>query len=457
MRLAVVILAAGQGTRLKSDLPKVLHRLAGRPLIDYALEAAQAVSAEPPVVVVGHGAETVRAAVGGRGRCVLQAEQLGTAHAVRQAETELLGQCEAVVVTYGDMPLLRADTLRALVETQTLNSGPLTLATVDAPLLKDFGRIVRDGAGQVQAIVEVAQASPSERALTEVNVGAYCFNAAWLWAALPQLPLSPKGEYYLTDVVALANRQGGPVAAVRLDDVAEALGVNTRTQLAEAETRLRERINAQWMAAGVTLVDPATTYIEPTVKIGLDTCIWPNTHLQGQTTVGSACVVGPNTIVRDSTIGQHCHIECSVLEGAQVADEVGIGPFAHLRPGARLERGVHMGNFGEVKDSVLGPGTKMGHFSYIGNATISANVNIGAGTITCNYDGVKKNPTVIEEGVFIGSDTMLVAPVTIGRGSKTGAGAVVTHDIPEQSLAVGVPAKVIRKLEKKKAGDGSTA
>ena len=453
MRLAVVILAAGQGTRLKSDLPKVLHRLAGRPLIDYALDVARAVTSETPLVVVGHGAEAVRAAVGDRGRCVLQAKQLGTAHAVQQAEAELRGQCEAVLVMYGDMPLLRANTLRALAQAQAFNSGPLALATVNAPRLTDFGRIVRDASDEVQAVVEAAQATPDERAITEVNVGAYCFNADWLWAALPQLPLSPKGEYYLTDAVALATAAGGRVAAVRLDDAAEALGVNTRAQLAEAEARLRERINTRWMAAGVTLVDPATTYIEPTVQIEPDTCIWPNTHLQGNTTVGGACVLGPNTIVRDSAIGSRCRIECSVLEGAQVAEEVTIGPFAHLRPGARLERGVHMGNFGEVKDSVLGPGTKMGHFSYIGNATIGADVNIGAGTITCNYDGVKKNPTVIEDGAFIGSDTMLVAPVTVGSGAKTGAGAVVIDDIPEQSLAVGVPARVIRKLEKKAADD----
>jgi bifunctional UDP-N-acetylglucosamine pyrophosphorylase/glucosamine-1-phosphate N-acetyltransferase len=455
MRLAVVILAAGQGTRLKSDLPKVLHRLAGRPLIDYALDVARAVTSETPVVVVGHGAEAVRTVVGDRGRCVLQAEQLGTAHAVQQAEAELRGQCEAVLVMYGDMPLLRANTLRALAHAQTFNSGPLTLATVNAPHLTDFGRIVRDASDEVQAVMEAAQATPEERAITEVNVGAYCFNADWLWAALPQLSLSPKGEYYLTDAVALATAAGGRVAAVRLEDVAEALGVNTRAQLAEAEARLRERINTRWMAAGVTLVDPATTYIEPTVQFEPDTSIWPNTHLQGQTTVGGACVLGPNTIVRDSVIGARCRIECSVLEGAQVAEEVTIGPFAHLRRGARLERGVHMGNFGEVKDSVLGPGTKMGHFSYIGNATIGAEVNIGAGTITCNYDGVKKNPTVIGDGVFIGSDTMLVAPVTIGAGSKTGAGAVVIDDIPDQSLAVGVPARVIRKLDKKASEDSA--
>ena len=455
MRLAVVILAAGQGTRLKSDLPKVLHRLAGRTLIDYALDVARAVASEVPVVVVGHGADAVRKVVGDRGRCVLQAEQLGTAHAVQQAEAQLRGRCEAVLVMYGDMPLLRANTLRALAQAQASISAPLALATIKAPQLADFGRIVRDASGEVQAVVEAAQATPDELALTEVNVGAYCFNAEWLWAALPRLSLSAKGEYYLTDAVALAAGAGGPVAAVRLEDAAEALGVNTRAQLAEAEARLRERVNTRWMAAGVTLVDPATTYIEPTVQIESDTCIWPNTHLQGQTTVGGACELGPNTIVRDSVIGARCRIECSVLEGAQVAEEVTIGPFAHLRPGARLGRGVHMGNFGEVKDSVLGPGTKMGHFSYIGNATIGAEVNIGAGTITCNYDGVKKNHTVIEDGAFIGSDTMLVAPVTVGSGAKTGAGAVVIHDIPEQSLAVGVPAKVLRKVGKKPAEDSS--
>jgi bifunctional UDP-N-acetylglucosamine pyrophosphorylase/glucosamine-1-phosphate N-acetyltransferase len=452
MQLAVVILAAGQGVRLKSDLPKVLHRLGGRPLIEYALEAAQAVTELPPVVVIGHGAEAVRAAVGERARCVVQAEQLGTGHAVRQAEPLLCGQCELVLVIYGDMPLLRAGTLRALAHAQALNTGPLTLTAVDAPHLSDFGRVVRDGFGNVRAVVEAAQASPEERRITEVNVGAYCFRAAWLWEMLPKLPLSPKGEYYLTDVVELATRESGSVASVPVADATEAIGINTRAQLAEAETVLRGRINARWMAAGVTLIDPATTYIEPSVQVGRDTCIWPNTYLQGQSQIGEACILGPNTLVRDTVVGNKCRIECSVLEGAWLAEAVSVGPFGHLRPGARLERGVHMGNFGEVNDSTLGPGTKMGHVSYIGNATISANVNIGAGTITCNYDGVKKNPTVIEEGAFIGSDTMLVAPVHVGAHAKTGAGAVVTRDIPADSLAVGVPAKVIKRIGGKSEG-----
>ncbi len=447
MKIASVILAAGQGTRLKSDLPKVLHRLAGQPLVHYALAAARAVTGEPPVLVVGHGAEAVRAALGDQVHYVTQAEQLGTGHAVQQVEATLKGQSDYVLVTYGDMPLLRGETLRALAETQMQSPGPLTLLTIVSPRLRDFGRVIRDPAGRVLGIVETAQATPEQARITEVNVGAYCFRADWLWATLPKLPLSPKGEYYLTDVVGIAVTEGGQVAAVELEDEAEVLGVNTRAQLADAEAALRRRVNEMWMDLGVTFVDPATAYVEPTVKLGRDTIILPNTCLQGLSVVGEDCVIGPNTVIRDSLIGDRSRVECSVLEGAFLADEVTMGPFAHLRPGARLERGVKMGNFGEVKNSTLGPGTHMGHFSYVGDATIGEHVNIGAGTITCNYDGVKKHRTVIGDHAFIGSDTMLVAPVTIGENSRTGAGAVVTKNVPPDSLAVGVPARVIRKLK----------
>lgn len=447
MTLAAVILAAGQGTRLKSDLPKVLHRLGGRALVRYAIEAAQALTDAPPVLVIGHGADEVRAELGDTVRYAVQEQQLGTGHAVMQAAPLLEGRCSNVLVTYGDMPLLRPNTLRALIETQSRNSGPLTLLTIDAPHLFDFGRIVRDVDGRVTGIIELAQATAAQKAIVEKNVGAYCLNAEWLWAHLPQLPLSPKGEYYLTDIVALAAAEGGDVAVVRTDDEAETLGINTRAQLAQAEAALRARLNAQWMAEGVTFIDPATTYLEPTVTVGRDTVLWPNVHLQGATSIGEGCVIGPNTIVRDTVIGNGCHIECSVLEGAWLGDEVEMGPFARLRQGARLERGVHMGNFGEVKNSTLGPGVKMGHFSYIGDAAIGAEANIGAGTITCNFDGVKKNKTIIGENAFIGSDTMLVAPVSLGANARTGAGSVVTKDIPADSLAVGMPARVIRKLK----------
>jgi bifunctional UDP-N-acetylglucosamine pyrophosphorylase/glucosamine-1-phosphate N-acetyltransferase len=457
MTLAAVILAAGQGTRLKSARPKVLHHLGGRPLVRHALAAVQAVTDTPPVLVVGHGAEAVRAELGEAVRYVEQAEQMGTGHAVQQAEPLLRGQCARVLVTYADMPLLRVETLRVLIDAQRFNPGPLSLVTIDAPQLRDFGRVVRDGFGQVRAIVEAAQATPEEQKLTERNAGAYCFNADWLWDHLPRLPLSPKGEYYLTDIVALAAAEGGEIATVATADEAEVTGINTRAQLAQAEAELRARINARWLAEGVTLIDPASTYIEPDVTIGRDTVIWPNTYLQGATTVGAGCVLGPNTIVRDTVIGDACQVECSVLEGAWLAEEVEVGPFAHLRQGARLERGAHMGNFGEVKNSTLGPGVKMGHFSYIGDASIGADVNIGAGTITCNYDGVRKHRTVIEAGVFIGSDTMLVAPVHLGHHARTGAGAVVTKNVPPETLAVGVPARVIRRLKdegSKEKGEG---
>jgi bifunctional UDP-N-acetylglucosamine pyrophosphorylase/glucosamine-1-phosphate N-acetyltransferase len=452
MTLAAVILAAGQGTRLKSALPKVLHPLAGHPMAHYVLATAQAVTAAPPVLVVGHGAEAVQAAFGERARYVVQSEQLGTAHAVVQTAEMLRGRCDQVLVLYADMPLLSEETVRALVETQAGNSGPFTLLTIVSPRLRDFGRVVRDAGGRVQAIVEAAQATPDQRQLTEVNVGAYCFEAEWLWAALPRLPLSPKGEYYLTDLAALAAAAGGLVASVTTDDEAEAIGINNRVQLAEAEAALRQRINERWMLAGVTLVDPATTYIAPEAELGTDTTVLPNTHIDGRSRVGAECIIGPNTILRQTVIGDRCRVECSVLEGAWLAEEVSVGPFARLRPGARLERGVHMGNFGEVKNSTLGPGVKMGHFSYVGDADLGADVNIGAGTVTCNYDGVRKSHTHIGPGAFIGSDTMLVAPVALGEGAMTGAGAVVTRDVPAHTLAVGMPARAICKRRMKDEG-----
>lgn len=447
MSLAAIILAAGQGTRMKSTLPKVLHPLLGRPFIEYAIHTATQVTGQPPVLVIGHGGDAVRAAVGDRARYATQAEQLGTGHAVRQAETLLRAETELVLVTYGDMPLLRPETLAAVLDTQRRNPGPLTLLTVEAPALRDFGRIVRDAAGQVQAIVEAAQATPAQLALSEVNPGVYCFRAVWLWEALGRIQLSPKGEYYLTDLVGIATGEGAAVASVTITDMEEVLGINNRVQLAQAETALRRRINERWMLAGVTMTDPATIYIGPDVQLASDVCLLPNTHLEGRTTVGAHTTLGPNTIVRDSVIGAQCAIECSVVEGATLADDVEVGPFAHLRSGARLAQGVHMGNFGEVKNSTLGPGVKMGHFSYIGDAVIGAETNIGAGTITCNYDGVKKHQTNVGERVFIGSDTMLVAPLTLGDGARTGAGSVVTKDVPANALAVGVPARVIRRRE----------
>ena len=450
MRVTAVLLAAGQGTRMKSDLPKVLHPVAGKPMIWHALHAISQSTSEKPVVVVGHGADEVTKYLGDSASTVMQEPQLGTGHAVMQAESLLKGKTDLVVVCYSDMPLLRGETLKKLVETQMNNKGPISMLTVHSDDPRGFGRVIRKADGTVESIVEEYVATPEQLRVRELNVGGYCFDANWLWDALRRIPKNPrKGEYYLTDTVELATKDGLPVQATVMDDLEETIGVNTRVHLSECENAMRRRINQQHMLNGVTMIDPASAYIEAGVSIGRDTVIMPNTYLHGKTEIGEGNVIGPNTIVRDTKIGNRCKVLASSLEGALLEDDVDMGPFARLRKGAHLGNHVHMGNFGEVKDSYLGDGVKMGHFSYIGNAQIGVNTNIGAGTITCNYDGEHKHPTLIGADVFIGSDTMLVAPLKIGAGARTGAGAVVTKDIPEDTLAVGMPARAIKKLERK--------
>jgi bifunctional UDP-N-acetylglucosamine pyrophosphorylase / glucosamine-1-phosphate N-acetyltransferase len=446
MTVASIILAAGQGTRMRSKLPKVLHKLAGRPMVWHALQSVNELVDLPPVLVVGYRANAVRQAVGESADYVTQDEQLGTGHAVAAVQAHLEGKADTILVTFADMPLLKKETLSKLIQHHSQNDSPVTMTSFIGDDARGFGRVVRDSLGHVTAIVEQADATPEQLAIREYNVSAYCFKAEWLWPALAQIPISPKGEYYLTDVVGLAVEAGFAVDSLVLDDPTEAIGLNNRVHLATAEKMIRQRINQHWMLAGVTIINPDETYIEADVKIGQDSIIQPNTHLRGATIIGEDCEIGPDTTVIDTQVGNHVHLIASVLESAHVEDHVTMGPFCHLRKGAHLAEGVHLGNFGEVKDSYLGPGTKMGHFSYIGNAKIGKNVNIGAGTITCNYDGVLKNPTEIGDDVFLGSDTMLVAPVKIGDRSVTGAGAVVTRDVPEDTLVIGVPAKEKRKL-----------
>lgn len=450
MKVTAILLAAGQGTRMKSKLPKVLHPVAGKPMIWHALQAIAGSTTERPVVVVGHGAEAVTKYLADSAQTVLQEPQLGTGHAVMQAEPVLQGNTDLVIVCYSDMPLLRAETLKKLVETQKNNKGPISMLTVVADDPRGFGRIVRKVDGTVDAIVEEYVATPEQLHIKELNVGGYCFDAKWLWDALKRIPKNPKkGEYYLTDAIELATKDGLPVQALVMDDLQETIGVNTRVHLSEVETAMRARINQEHMLNGVTIIDPASVYIEAGVKIGMDTVLMPNTYLHGKTEIGEGNVIGPNSIIRDTKIGDGCKVLSSVMEGAVLENDVDMGPFARLRKGAHLGNHVHMGNFGEVKDSYLADGVKMGHFSYIGNAQIGSNTNIGAGTITCNYDGEKKHPTEIGEDVFIGSDTMLVAPLKIGAGARTGAGSVVTKNIAEDTLVVGMPARPIKKLERK--------
>lgn len=440
MSTAVVILAAGMGTRMKSDLPKVLQRVCGRPMVSYVVDVAHQLAGTRPWVVVGYRADLVRQALRETAEFVVQEPQLGTGHAVLQAQPALEGKADTVLVLYGDTPFIAVETLVAMLERHAREQAVATLLTFRPPDPLRLGRIVRDESGHVRAVVEFKEATSRQLAIREVNSGILCFHSDWLWSRIGNLPVK-HGELYLTDLVEMAVAEGLTVAAMEAS-MDQVMGIDDRVRLAWAEAHMRSQVNERLMLSGVTMIDPATTYIEAGVTIGVDTVIHPNTHLRGNTVVGRECSIGPNTIISDSTLGDRCEVKASVFEGATLEDDVGVGPFAHLRKGAYLCRGVHMGNFGEVKNSRLGPGAKMGHFSYLGDADVGANVNIGCGTITCNYDGVNKHKTVIGEGAFIGSDTMLVAPVNVGRGAKTGAGSVVTHNVPDGAVAYGVPARV---------------
>lgn len=456
---AAIVLAAGQGTRMRSRLPKVLHPLAGRPMIDHVLAALADAGVARPVVVIGHGAESVEAALGERAITALQEPQRGTADAVRVGLAALDQAADRLLVTMGDVPMQPSALYTALLD--ALGNGGAAIALVTARLSDPagYGRIVRDATGSAGAIVEEADADDATRAIDEVNVGTYAFDAAWLREAIGRVTASASGEYYLTDLVALAVADGRPVAVVPTPDADDAMGINDRVALSVAEERLRRRINERHMRAGVTIVDPASTRIDAAVEIGQDARIEPGTTLQGATVIGQDAVIGPNAHVRDSRIGPRTQVWASVVEASIVAEDVQIGPYAHLRPGAEVGARCRIGNFAEIKKSRLGAGTQQHHFSYIGDAEVGENVNIGAGSVTANFDGTAKHRTTVGSDVKLGVDTMMVAPVTIGEGATTGAGAVVTRDVAPGKTVVGMPARAIElrrhRAEPVEAGDPS--
>ncbi|MCK9246961.1 MAG: bifunctional UDP-N-acetylglucosamine diphosphorylase/glucosamine-1-phosphate N-acetyltransferase GlmU [Anaerolineaceae bacterium] len=451
MTIASVVLAAGMGTRMNSRKPKMMHEVLGKPMVFHALASVIGLSDLPPVVVVGHGSETVtqalRESFGEGVQFALQTEQLGTGHAVMSAEAVLRGKSELVLVTLADMPLLREETIASLVKFHQAAGNVLTMTSVIGDVPRGFGRVLRDENGKPTGIVEEAVASPEQLKVREYNISAYCFEADWLWENLRKIEASPKGEYYITDLVEMAVSQGKKLDAVTLEDPTEGLGVNTRVDLADCEIAMRKRIIRQWMLDGVSFLDPDSCSVGCEVRIGQDTIILANTHLRGSTSIGENCAIGPDSTLLNTKVGNDCVISYSVTEKAIIGDQVVMGPFCHLRKGAVLMDGVHMGNFGEVKESILAEGVKVGHFSYIGDAKIGKNVNIGAGTVTCNFDGKMKHPTEIGENTFIGSDTMLVAPVKIGKNAQTGAGSVVTRDVPDGTIVYGVPARPKERKE----------
>ena len=433
-----IILAAGKGTRMKSRLPKVLHPVNGRPMINQVLKVLEEVGISQMVAVLGHGADEVEKNLSRPLQVVLQKEQLGTGHAVLQA-APYLEENEDVLVICGDTPLFRPETIRNLLETHKESGAAVTVLTGILSDAAGYGRILRDATGSlVEAIVEEKDASPEQKKIREMNTGTYVFSGSFLKEAIYEIrnDNNAQGEYYLTDLLKIARAKNMKTGAAILADVTEALGINDRVQLAEAGQILRNRKIRQLMLDGVTIIAPDTVYIESEVEIGQDVVLQPNVMIQGRTTIGPDCEIGPDVRIVDSQIGQGNTIERAKIVETTIANHCSIGPYAYLRPGANLSDNVKIGDFVEVKKSNIGPGSKIPHLSYVGDAEVGSNVNIGCGTITCNYDGKNKHTTVLSDNAFIGSNTNLVAPVTVGTNAYVGAGSTITMNVPDSHLAV---------------------
>lgn len=457
-KTVAVVLAAGLGTRMKSKLPKVLHKVAGVSIVSHIISAVRDAQIEDIILVLGHGSQVVEEQIGPGIQVVYQTEQLGTGHALMQALPGLMqykeGQC---LVLCGDTPLLKGTTLRKLLD---VHQNSEYSATILSAILADptgYGRIIKNGA-HVLKIVEEKDTALEERAIKEINTGTYCFNTGSLTNRLRRLtPANAQGEYYLTDVVKLLVEDGEKVQTLLLEDPVEARGINNRVQLAEAEKLMRLRILERHMLQGVTILNPDNTYIDSQVAIGRDTIIYPGVYLEGDTEIGEDCIIGPDTRIICSQIKDRVSIVCSTVMEAKVAQDCSIGPYSFLRPGTELCETVKIGDFVEVKNTFVGQGSKIPHLSYVGDSTLGKGVNIGAGTITCNYDGVHKHPTIFGDGAFIGSNTNLVAPITVGEGAYIGAGSTVTKDIPAGELAVArgrqINLKNWKKDKQKTSGD----
>jgi bifunctional UDP-N-acetylglucosamine pyrophosphorylase/glucosamine-1-phosphate N-acetyltransferase len=436
-------MAAGLGTRMKSRTPKVLHPICGRPMLAYVLDASRGATGERPVVVYSPATQALTEVFADEADFALQPETRGTGDAVRAALEHVPADAGEILVLSGDVPRVEVATLTALLEARRDDAAVMTLIAVDAYDPTGLGRVLRTAGGSVDRIVEEKDATDEDLETSEVNAGIYAFEAAWLRSRIGDLtPSAATGEMYLTELVGLARAEGRLVTAIDVEDDGRLTGINDRSQLAQAEWDLRTELNTGHMRAGVTMQDPSTVYLEPGVELETDVVLEPNVMLRGGTRVGQGTIIGSGSRIEDSVVGRDCRIVASVIERSEVGDRVTIGPFSHLRPGSVVGDDAEIGNYAELKNSRLGPAVKQHHMSYIGDADVGAGTNVGAGTITANYDGRMKHRTTIGQDVFLGVDTMLRAPITLGDGSKTGAGAVVTKDVPPGKLAVGVPARI---------------